>query len=155
MQEFSLFMVVLCLAVLLVVLLWYLFPILDINGRSMYPTYRDGEKSLATRLVLKKHLKPGQVIIYQAPQEDLGKRIIVIKRIKEVRIVQSPFNHKKSVVEYFCVGDNLDESYDSRYYGYISSEAVIGIVLHQRQKINIEEVRTDNYGEEENSAVDD
>lgn len=104
-------------------ILYYLFPVIQVVGDSMYPTYKDGEVIFGTRLYRKSKLKKRDVIIYTSPKE--GK--IVIKRIDDIR-------EKDNRLYFYCLGDNKDHSYDSRYYGFISSKRLKCKVLNQRRK---------------------
>ena len=107
---------------ILVAVIYYLFPIITICGCSMFPTYIDGEIIFATRLYRKSKLKAGDVVVYYAPNE---KRRIVIKRIAEI---------DTNVGVMYCLGDNADESCDSRVYGYVSLNRLICKPITQRKQ---------------------
>lgn len=105
--------------------LYHLFPLIQVVGDSMHPTYVNGEIILGTRLYRKSKLKVGDVIVYKSPNENR----IVIKRIAKIK---THYGHNY----YFCLGDNLDNSYDSRYYGSISSKSIVCKVINQRRNEN-------------------
>ena len=113
---------------LLIVMLFsvthYLFPLIQIVGDSMFPTYKDSEVLVGTRLYRKSKLKVGDVILYHSPTD----KKVVVKRISKI--------HKNKTLEFYCLGDNSDHSYDSRYYGYISSKAIVCKLVEQRRNIN-------------------
>lgn len=119
--------VVLIVFIALVILgiLHYLFPVIQVCGDSMYPTYLDGEVIIGTRIYRKSKLKHGDVILYKSPTED-GKT--VIKRIQYITL--------KNGRQFYCLGDNSDHSYDSRYYGYVSSKKLVCKVINQRRNLN-------------------
>ena len=94
----------------------------------MYPTYLDGQVIIGCRLFRRKKRKVGEVVIYRSPEEN-GRKI-VIKRVAGVNVT---FNQ----VAYYCLGDNADHSYDSRYYGAIYSENLVCRVLNQRRNCNV------------------
>lgn len=103
----------------------YLFPLIQVVGDSMYPTYKDGEILVGSRLFKKSKLKVGEVIIYKSPTD----KKVVIKRIaKSVKY--------KNLMDLYCLGDNSEHSYDSRNYGFISSKSVVCKVIDQRRNIN-------------------
>lgn len=104
----------------------HMFPIIQVIGDSMYPTYLDGEFLVGTKFYRKSALKEGEVILYESPTED-GK--IVIKRIHSI------IQDHRGVFHYYCLGDNAEQSYDSRYYGYVPSKNVVCKVIDQRAKI--------------------
>ena len=89
----------------------------------MFPTYKDGEVLLGTRLYKKSQLKVGDVILYRMNEK--GDTRIVVKRIFSIR-------EYKGELQFFCVGDNLSVSYDSRYYGYVSSKQLVCKLIDQR-----------------------
>lgn len=107
---------------ILLAVIYYLFPIITICGSSMYPTYVDGEIIFSTRLYRKSKLKVGDVVVYYAPNE---KRRIVIKRIAEIDLNAGVM---------YCLGDNADESCDSRVYGYVSLDRLICKPIMQRKQ---------------------
>ena len=110
-------------AVVTVVLVKYLFPAIQVVGDSMHPTYKDGEVIFGTRLYRKSKLKVGDVILYHSPSEE-GK--VVIKRIADI--------HVDKRLAFYCLGDNFECSYDSRYYGFVNSNRIVCKVVNQRTK---------------------
>lgn len=104
----------------------YLFPIIQVVGESMYPTYLDGEILVGTRLYRKSKLKKGDVIVYYSPTEE---KKAVIKRIDSVSVGIS-----RNELDFYCLGDNADRSYDSRDYGYISSKRIVCKIIDQRRR---------------------
>lgn len=107
-----------------VILFFYLFPPISVIGDSMYPTYKDGEVILGTRLYIISNLKNGDVILYKALNSE-GQEYVVIKRIFDIKRCGKEY-------QFYCLGDNSDVSYDSRYYGYISSKQLVCKVVNQR-----------------------
>jgi len=105
-------------------ILHYLFPIVKVCGDSMFPTYHDGEVLITFRILRKNRVKNGDVVIYQMHEN--GKRN-VIKRVADVKTVGNKLS-------FYCLGDNSDESYDSRYYGYIPSAWLVCKPFNQRLK---------------------
>ena len=104
-------------------LLYFLFPIIQVCGDSMYPTFKDGDIVLGCRLFT---IKRNAVYVYHPP---VGEKY-VIKRLTQV----SPTTKKL-----FFEGDNSDYSYDSRMYGYISRDKVVAkciFTIHRRKECN-------------------
>lgn len=114
---------VLIIAVLIIV--YFQFPIIQVIGDSMFPTYQDGEILFGTKMYRKSKLKKGEVIIYRSPMENDR---VVIKRIDSI------LEDHRGGYHYYCLGDNPECSYDSRNYGYVPSKNVVCKVINQRGK---------------------
>lgn len=111
------------LSVLVILLiLWYFFPLYQVIGSSMYPTYKEGEIICGTKLYFKNNLKVGDIVVYKSPDEDK----IVIKRIDKIMKDGG----------FYCLGDNRDYSYDSRDYGAVSRKRLLSKVLKSRDRRN-------------------
>ena len=120
--------------VILFIVLYYLFPLVQVVGNSMHPTYKDTEIIMGTRLYFKSRLKKGDVIVYHSPD---GR--IVIKRIFKVmkdKVVLNKTLFNRVETYYYCVGDNSEYSHDSRNYGYIDSKKLVCKVINQRRNMN-------------------
>lgn len=116
---------VLCIIVVIILIgvcLLYTFPLARVCGRSMFPTYKDGGLLLTTRLFNRDKLKIGKVYIYTKTNED-GQEHLVVKRLTKI--------HPSDPSLVFMEGDNTEESYDSRHYGFINAEQIIAKVLWQ------------------------
>ena len=124
---------ILCCIVLIIIIgvsLFYAFPLAKVNGRSMLPTYKDGDVLLTTRLFNRNKLKIGQVYVYKRINEDDGQEHLVVKRLTDV------VSYPKFGLENQCYfeGDNPEESYDSRQYGFINAEQIVSRVIWQVRK---------------------
>ncbi len=85
-----------------------------VRGDSMLPTLKDREIVFFKKYIKGKSLlKVGQIVIFYHPL----KNIKLIKRIS--------YSSKNSVGVF---GDNIEHSDDSRKFGLINNEKVIGIV---------------------------
>ena len=93
----------------LLLLLYYLFPVVLVCGESMYPTYQSHTILLTTRLFSK--YVPGQVYVYDRVDDD-GVTKSVIKRLHDVTV-------QDNQAYLYFLGDNPEGSYDSRHYGYV------------------------------------
>ena len=113
---------ILALAIIVVTLLIYIFPIIQVCGISMSPTFNDGDIILGCRLC--HHLKSGEVYIFTPP---VGEKY-VIKRLTLISCITGKL---------FFEGDNPDNSYDSRMYGYISRDKVVAryiLTIYRRKE---------------------
>ena len=80
----------------------------------MLPTFKEGDKFFYKKyLINKSNLKVGQIVIFRHPIQDR----IQIKRIKQI---------KENCIE--VIGDNSKYSTDSKSFGYVQNEKIIGIV---------------------------
>ena len=120
-------LVFIILVVIFLALFLFIFPIIQVCGDSMFPTYTDGEILLSYRLLDKNTLKSGDVVLAYSPTEK--KKRIIVKRVMRVKK-----DYNGNVKEVFLVGDNKEVSYDSRYYGYVSVKKVFAKVKDQRKK---------------------
>ena len=108
---------------LLVAVLYFMFPFVEVVGLSMFPTYNDKDILLSRRVLFKKlhKYKPGEVYVFKAPYEDDDARFI-IKRVSFL------YSANRSV-KLYMLGDNSSNSYDSRYYGAVDCNFVVSKVL--------------------------
>lgn len=113
------FIIIFSIILILLLVIRYLFPFVQIVGDSMFPTYFHDEIVFGTRLYSKSKLKIGDVIVYKTSDR------IVVKRIAEIE-------SQGNILLFYCLGDNADVSYDSRHYGYISSEQLICKIRNPR-----------------------
>lgn len=120
------YIISLVVLIILLGILCYLFPIIETEGRSMLPTYKSGAYLLGMRLFKYKRLQLGKCYVYTRYDEE-GEAHVVIKRLKQ-------YTHINNITYCYFEGDNKDESYDSRHYGYINAENIIAKVLWQIKK---------------------
>ena len=114
---------ILALTLIVIALLFYVFPLIQVCGDSMYPTFKDGDIVLGCRLF---NISRKSVYVYHPP---VGKKY-VIKRLTQVSSVTNKL---------FFEGDNPEHSYDSRMYGYISRDKVVAqciFIIHRRKECN-------------------
>lgn len=84
------------------------------EGKSMNPTLKDGEVVLVDREFEK--IEVGDIVVAKHPFEKNGE---VVKRVAQI----NEHGH------YFLLGDNPDDSQDSRNYGAVTREYLIGKVV--------------------------
>lgn len=90
------------------------FVLLSIRGESMSPTLKPGQKVLVQKQWFFCKINTSEVIAFSHPLNGN----LLIKRVKKIE------NGK-----YYVMGDNKQESTDSRDFGLISSSSIIGKVL--------------------------
>jgi signal peptidase I len=123
-------------------------------GYSMSPTFRDGERVIATR---RRHYRVGDIIVFRPPSRasfsgvrvaeppargeapDVTATLDVAWRIKRIAAVAGdpvpawlPADHAIVPAGHVVVvGDNAGHSEDSRQLGYIDLASVAGVVPHR------------------------
>lgn len=111
----------LLLGILLVTLLFlFFFPVIQICGYSMFPTLTDRETYFGRRIFRKDKCEVGNIYVYRPPY-DSDEEKFVIKRLADIKDGK-----------YYFLGDNPDDSYDSRYYGYVDSKNVVAQLLTRK-----------------------
>jgi len=83
------------------------------EGKSMNPILKDGEVVLVDRTA---EIEVGDIVVAKHPIEQNSEVVKRVERINENR-------------HYFLVGDNLEESNDSRHFGAVTREYIKGKVV--------------------------
>ena len=96
-----------------------IFMFLTVSGRSMFPTLTEGDKLTSVRTYLCK-LNVGDIVVAK-PYDDGCENRLVIKRIA-----------KKDGDYFYLLGDNPNESYDSRNYGWVSKKEIVAKVVTRK-----------------------
>jgi signal peptidase I len=134
---------------------WFLSTVV-VQGRSMFPTLQDGDRCLLNRLsyICASPRRGDLVVIHDRGEDDLAVKRIVALPGECVRLSQGtlfvnghrlvePYlesgtqtvspngdqTYRLGAREYFVLGDNRAESEDSRYYGPISRDQVVGTLI--------------------------
>jgi signal peptidase I len=85
-----------------------------ISGHSMMPLINHGDWILVSLDINPDNLKINEIILLEDP---INKELL-IKRIESIETK----NEKK----FYVIGDNINDSYDSRTFGSIKKESIIG-----------------------------
>ena len=83
------------------------------EGNSMNPTLKDGETVLVDRAA---KIEVGDIVVAKHPIEQQSE---IIKRVERI----TERGH------YFLIGDNLEDSNDSRHFGAVTREYIKGKVV--------------------------
>ena len=95
----------------------FMFPLALVQGNSMLPTLKNNEVLVMRRRIFpKEKLKIGKIYVYKRPNNNL----VIIKRLTDYSDISE---------QCYFLGDNPEESYDSRDYGYIKAENIIAVLM--------------------------
>lgn len=134
--------IIFVIIILCITILSFTFSIKRVNGNSMYPSIKDNQVVLINNSVSK--LYRGDIIVFYYDGMMLVKRIIAINGdIVEVangklcvngeELFETNENISEKIYikenKYFTVGDNYDESYDSRDFGTVDLADIVGVVV--------------------------
>lgn len=132
----------------------FFFQETDIVGSSMYPTLQDGDKYMTLTKFTDSMLDYGSIVCFESDDtagRHFIKRIVgmpgdtliihdgvlyvnefetdyTFDTIQDGGILQETF-YTLSDDEYFCMGDNRNNSIDSRYFGPVSRDEITNLVL--------------------------
>lgn len=129
-----------CVAVLIFLTF---FKIIIVNGQSMAPTLDDGAILLISKV--NSEYRRNDIVVFEKDDTTMIKRVIGVPgdtiELKDKCVYRNGIKLQidgdidKGVIialkqdEYFVVGDNYGDSYDSRNYGCINEQSIIGKVL--------------------------
>lgn len=113
----------------IVIIRVFVFSAVRVSGISMLPTLQDEQIIFVNKMAYWKNApQNGDIVIVREPIDNIQ----VVKRIvgtpgTAITIEDKTFILKED--EYYIEGDNRDNSIDSRAYGPIRSERIIGKVI--------------------------
>ncbi len=135
----------------------FFFTIVRVNGTSMAPTLADGDLYILNKLTYKlRDPRVGEVVVFRDPDDSLLsiKRVVGIpgdtlmirdgvvyrnnEPITEPYLEQNTktflFEESRNGMvtlqdkEFFLLGDNRENSLDSRFYGGVSKTSILGVI---------------------------
>ncbi len=156
-REFlSYVLVIICAIIVSVLFRIFIFEPFIVPTSSMEPTLMINDKVIVNKFSYKFFgIKRGEIIVFHSPVEnnkDLVKRVIAIEGeivrlepdgsiyINDKKLENDYYNKNEKPVysgqvyeigkdEIFVMGDNRNDSYDSRYFGPIKEDKVFGKVF--------------------------
>ena len=103
-----------------------------ILGESMAPTLQDGQTVLARRLWRGHPLRVGDIAVFQLPSTRGEVPVVAVKRVAQIR--RNHAEHDSRAV--FVLGDNVATSIDSRRFGWIAEDQIVGVLLRRRTPLS-------------------
>ncbi|WP_279580240.1 ATP-binding cassette domain-containing protein [Fodinicola feengrottensis] len=108
------------------------YSVITVRGESMSPAYEHGDRLLLRR---KSAIGVGQVVVF-ADQRSAGPPHWILKRVAAVPGDPVPQEtqhhiHEEHVppAQLVVLGDNASHSTDSRHFGYVATNRILGVVL--------------------------
>lgn len=135
-------------AAVLVVWLRRRYVVIEVDGRSMQPTLHEGDRVLVRRRPLRR-IRTGDIVVVENPKHHRNGRRLgsparhtwMIKRAVAVPGDPVPASLAATVSvaagalvpddRLLVLGDNTVASFDSRSYGYLSGDRVLGVVVRR------------------------
>lgn len=116
--------VIIILALLILVLRLFVFDIVKVKGNSMYPTLNNNDIVVVNKLA---QIQNNDIVILKNP---IAKGYI-IKRVIKSSGNYIYYKNKKIILksnEFFVMGDNRNQSTDSRNFGIVNLDMIAGVV---------------------------
>jgi len=108
------------------------YVVATVDGVSMMPTFMPGDRLLVRRVGIRQ-VRRGQIVVVRDPA---GPSAWVVKRVAAV--------HGDPPGRLYVLGDNTEDSRDSRHYGHLTAGALLGVVRrsYPRRKENQNHARS-------------
>jgi signal peptidase I len=128
------------LATVLVVAVFLFIEPFTVNGRSMEPALDDGDIVFVEKLTHRFRIEKNDILVFRYPRFD--KKETDIKRVYGVPLETITLGNTEMYLgkeDYFMAGDNRQESTDSRDFGTVQMEHIIGKPFFRVTTINGEQ----------------
>lgn len=117
---------------LLYLSLYYFFTAIEVNGNSMYPTYRNGSSLVVLNKPVMGTIKKGDIITYNVNGDSSSpsvKRVVGVPgETLDISIKGLEGESPVLLSGYYVLGDNVSASRDSRRHGQVKKEDITGKV---------------------------
>ena len=138
--------IVFVLAAILAIWGCFTFRVVRVDGDSMYPYFHDGQILVINTQLKAETLQKDDVIVFETESGNSVKRIIASAgdhvvlsngsvHINSMRVLPYTYNGDSDAEydlengQYFVIGDNYLVSYDSRDYGPVDLDIILGKVV--------------------------
>jgi signal peptidase I len=102
----------------------------DVRGRQLDGYLRDEEMRMYSRYEERRGKLVYQILLRPEGAPDNAERRVNFPLADNCTFAQGSIECKVPAGHYFVLGDNRDNSFDSRFWGFVPSSSVIGKVIH-------------------------
>jgi signal peptidase I len=116
------------------------YVVVTVHGNSMCPTYADGDRLLVRRAGITA-VRPGSCAVFAEPPGGPPGTHWLVKRVTavpgdpvprgDIPALRDSDGSCVPAGQLVVLGDNVAHSYDSRHFGYVDAERLLGIVLRR------------------------
>lgn len=103
------------------------FTLVKVEGISMLPTYKDGKL-----LLLDREQSPYHDVFFSMRDSNVGECYVIINPLTNSYNIKRLIHVEKmetGAYMYWFEGDNKENSIDSRTYGFVSQEYIVGKII--------------------------
>ncbi len=101
--------------------------LVEVVGKSMEPTLKNGELVIVKKATI---IRQSDIIFIAVFGKKLIKRVKKIKTLTEEQVDLCSLAEKEPYYVYLT-GDNPNNSWDSRKFGYVSTQFILGKVVYK------------------------